>query len=137
MTFMQPLRATRLASVNPVAKLGAAFTIAIVLLASIDQVSAGVALVVECVLLGFLRFPLKAALFRLSPNLVAAVLAGLTTLLYGQSSGRSESWARGALYARYRCSSRRCASVSTGRSSKRRCQRAPARLCPPREASTS
>jgi energy-coupling factor transport system permease protein len=88
MTFMQPLRSTRLASVNPVAKLGAAFTIAIVLLASIDQVSAGVALVIECVLLGFLRFPLRAALLRVSPILVAAVLAGLTTLLYGQSSGR-------------------------------------------------
>jgi energy-coupling factor transport system permease protein len=88
MTFTQPLRSTRLASVNPVAKLGAAFTIAIVLLASIDQVSAGVALAVECVLLGFLRFPLGAALLRVSPILVAAVLAGLTTLLYGQSSGR-------------------------------------------------
>jgi energy-coupling factor transport system permease protein len=44
--------------------------------------------VIECVLLGFLRFPIRAALLRVSPILVAAVLAGLTTLLYGQSSGR-------------------------------------------------
>lgn len=88
MTFTQPLRETRLASINPVAKLGAAFTIAAALLASIDQVSAGVALVAECVLLSFLRFPLRAALLRVSPILIAAVLAGATTLLYGQSSGQ-------------------------------------------------
>ena len=88
MTFTEPLRATRLASVNPVAKLGAAFTIALALLASIDWVSAAVALVAESALLACLRFPFRTALLRLSPILVAAGLAGLTTLLYGQSSGR-------------------------------------------------
>lgn len=88
MTYTEPLRATRLASVNPVAKLGAAFIIAVALLASIDQVSAAVALVAEGVLLGVLRFPLRAALVRVSPILIAAALAGFTTLLYGQASGR-------------------------------------------------
>ncbi|GAB3805640.1 energy-coupling factor transporter transmembrane component T [Humibacter antri] len=88
MTFTEPLRATRLASVNPVAKLGASFAIALALLASIDWVSAAVALVAECALLACLRFPVRAALLRLSPIVVAAALAGATTLLYGRSSGR-------------------------------------------------
>lgn len=87
MTFEQPLRGTRLAAVNPVAKLGAALVIALALLASIDWVSAGVALVAEGVILSALRFPWRAALLRVAPILVAAALAGMTTVLYGQTSG--------------------------------------------------
>lgn len=87
MSFTEPLRTTRLTGVNPVAKLGAAFVIAFALLASIDWVSSAVALAAECVLLAGLRFPLRATLLRVSPIVVAAALAGLTTLIYGQSSG--------------------------------------------------
>ena len=88
MTFAEPLRATRLSGVNPAAKLGAAFIVAVALLASIDWVSAAVALVAECAILAPMRFPARATMLRISPILVTAALAGVTTLLYGQSSGQ-------------------------------------------------
>lgn len=87
MTLVQPLRTGPLATLNPVAKLGAALIVTVALLLSIDPVSAGVALALEVALLAFARLPLRTVLARTAPVLVAAPLAGLTTLLYGRASG--------------------------------------------------
>ncbi|MDN4596413.1 energy-coupling factor transporter transmembrane component T family protein [Leifsonia virtsii] len=87
MTLIQPLRTGPLATLNPVAKLGAALIVTVALLLSIDPVSAGVALALEVALLAFARLPLRTVLTRTAPVLIAAPLAGLTTLLYGRTSG--------------------------------------------------
>lgn len=87
MTLIQPLRTGPLATLNPVAKLGAALIVTVALLLSIDPVSAGVALVLEVALLAFARLPLRTVLTRTAPVLIAAPLAGLTTLFYGRTSG--------------------------------------------------
>jgi len=73
---------------NPVARLLAALAIAIVLVFSVDWVSALTALALESVL--FLQSGVTLARFarRSLPILVAALLTGFTILLYGQSSGR-------------------------------------------------
>jgi energy-coupling factor transport system permease protein len=87
MTLVQPVRSGPLATLNPVAKLGAALIVTVALLLSIDPVSAGVALALELVLLAFARMPVRVILARTAPVWIAAPLAGLTTVLYGQSSG--------------------------------------------------
>ncbi|MGO4535524.1 energy-coupling factor transporter transmembrane component T family protein [Leifsonia sp. 2MCAF36] len=87
MTLAQPLRVGPLATLNPVSKLGAACIVTVALLLSIDPVSAGVALVLELILLAFAGLPLGTVVARTSPVWIAAPLAGLTTLLYGQTSG--------------------------------------------------
>ncbi|WP_431247310.1 energy-coupling factor transporter transmembrane component T family protein [Leifsonia xyli] len=87
MTLVQPLRVGPLATLNPVAKLGAALIVTLALLLSIDPVSAGVALLLELVLLAFAGIPVRTVLARTAPVWIAAPLAGLTTLLYGQVSG--------------------------------------------------
>lgn len=75
--------------VNPVAKLAAAFIISLTLIASVDWVSAGVVLVLEAALFGWAGIRLSVFLTRSWPILLAAPLAGLTTLLYGEPSGQS------------------------------------------------
>ncbi|MCX7522174.1 energy-coupling factor transporter transmembrane component T [Microbacterium sp. STN6] len=87
MTVLAAVRTGPLARINPVAKLGASLIIAAVLLLSIDWVSALVALVAELVLLCFARLPLRTLWLRTLPVLIAAPLTGLTTLLYGRTSG--------------------------------------------------
>ncbi|MGO4594062.1 energy-coupling factor transporter transmembrane protein EcfT [Leifsonia sp. 2TAF2] len=87
MTLLAPVRTGPLATLNPVAKLGAAMIVTVALLLSIDPVSASVALALELVLLAFARLPLRVILARTAPVWIAAPLAGLTTVLYGQSSG--------------------------------------------------
>jgi energy-coupling factor transport system permease protein len=87
MSLVQPLRTGPLATLNPVAKLGAALVVTVALLLSIDPVSAGVALLLELVLLAFARIPLRTVLARTAPVWIAAPLAGLTTLLYGRTAG--------------------------------------------------
>ena len=87
MTLVEPVRTGPLATLNPVAKLGAALIVTVALLLSIDPVSAGVALLLELILLAFARLPVRVVLARTAPGWIAAPLAGLTTLLYGQSSG--------------------------------------------------
>lgn len=87
MSIVAPVRVGPLSRVNPVAKLGAVLVISIVLLATIDWVSAAVALVLECGLLVAARLPVRAVLRRTVPLLIAAPLAGATTVLYGQPSG--------------------------------------------------
>ena len=87
MTLLQPLRTGPLATLNPVSKLGAALIVTVALLLSIDPVSAGVALTLELILLAFAGLPLRTVVARTAPVWIAAPLAGLTTLLYGQASG--------------------------------------------------
>ncbi|WP_394553601.1 energy-coupling factor transporter transmembrane component T family protein [Agromyces sp. MMS24-JH15] len=73
---------------NPVARLLAALVLAVALVFSVDWVSALTALVLETVLLLASGIPLGRFLRRSLPILVAALLTGLTILLYGQPSGR-------------------------------------------------
>ena len=87
MTIAEPVRSGPLATLNPVSKLGAAMIVTAVLLVSIDPVSAGVALGLELILLCFAAIPVRVLLVRTSPILIAAPLAGLTTVLYGRTSG--------------------------------------------------
>lgn len=89
MTVTVPLRVGTLARVNPVAKLAAVFIVSLTLLLTIDWVSAVVALGLECAVLAFTGLPIRAVVVRTTPLLIAAPLAGLTTVLYGQPSGRT------------------------------------------------
>jgi energy-coupling factor transport system permease protein len=82
--------------VNPVAKLAAALLLAGVLVLTIDWVSAAVALVCEAVLFLFAGVSLRTFVVRTIPVWATAPAAGLTTLLYGQPSGR-EHWAFGLI----------------------------------------
>ncbi|PQD97880.1 ABC transporter [Mycobacterium sp. EPG1] len=73
--------------VNPVAKLLAAALIAVVLVLSVDWVSALTALVLEIPLFVALRVPLRAFLIRAGLITVAAALTAMTNLLYGEPTG--------------------------------------------------
>ncbi|HXR44845.1 MAG TPA: energy-coupling factor transporter transmembrane component T [Pseudolysinimonas sp.] len=74
-------------AVNPVTKLFVALLLALALLLSIDVVSAGVAVALVLVLLPWSGLGPRALLVRVGPLLLAAVLAGITTALYGIDSG--------------------------------------------------
>ena len=87
MSIPEPVRTGALATVNPVAKLGAALIVSLVLLISIDWVSATVALALELILFAAVRLPLRVVMVRSAPVLIAAPLAGITTALYGRTSG--------------------------------------------------
>lgn len=87
MTLLEPVRTGPLASLNPVAKLGAALIVTVVLLVSIDPVSAAVALALELVLVAFCGIPPRTLVTRTAPIWIAAPLAGLTTALYGRAAG--------------------------------------------------
>lgn len=73
--------------VNPVAKLAAAALIALCLVLTLDPVSAGTALVLELLLVPFLRIPWSRLWRRTLPVVIAAPLTGLTIALYGRTSG--------------------------------------------------
>lgn len=89
MTALLPaFRTGPLARVNPVTKLGCALLVAFTLLATVDWVSAAVAAVLEAGVLAFMRLPWRRVLPRLLPLGLAALLAGITTTLYGVPSGR-------------------------------------------------
>ncbi|HEY2557288.1 MAG TPA: energy-coupling factor transporter transmembrane component T [Diaminobutyricibacter sp.] len=87
MTVIAPYRRGPLARVNPVAKLGFSLAVTLGLLLTIDWVSAAVALVAELLLLAFVGLPPRLIVVRTAPVWIAAPLAGLTTVLYGVSSG--------------------------------------------------
>ncbi|TXN29656.1 energy-coupling factor transporter transmembrane component T family protein [Lacisediminihabitans profunda] len=88
MSLITPeIRASTIASVNPVAKLIAAILLALVLLLSIDWASALVALVLEALLLPFAGLAARQFWLRTAPLWFAAPLACLTTVLYGRDSG--------------------------------------------------
>lgn len=74
-------------AINPVAKLVATLLIAFTLALSVDEVSAGVALALELLLLPFAGVSWSAFWRRTAPVWIAAPLAGLTIALYGRSSG--------------------------------------------------
>jgi energy-coupling factor transport system permease protein len=74
-------------AINPVAKLAAAALLAACLIVTIDWVSAGVALVLELLLIPLLRIPPKQFWLRTLPVWIAAPLAGVTIALYGRESG--------------------------------------------------
>jgi energy-coupling factor transport system permease protein len=76
-----------LASTNPVAKLAASGVLAVALVLSLDWVSASVALALELLVLPFAGVPWPQLWRRTAPVWLAAPLAGLTILLYGQASG--------------------------------------------------
>lgn len=81
------------AAINPVAKLAAALLIAVVLVLSVDWVSATVALVLEAAFVPFAGVGWASFWKRTAVLWLAAPLAGLTIALYGQTSGEVHfSW---------------------------------------------
>lgn len=74
-------------TISPLAKLLAAAVLGLVLLISLDPVSAAVALVFELALLPWAGIPSRRLLRVLSPLLLAAPFAGLAGLLYGRDEG--------------------------------------------------
>lgn len=73
---------------NPVAALAAGLLPALILVATIDIVSAAVALALQLALLPTLGVDARTLARRTAPVWVAAPLSGITILLYGQESGR-------------------------------------------------
>lgn len=76
-----------LARANPLAKLGAGMAITVILLVSVDWVSATVALVLECALLPLAGLSTRMLLRRGWPILVAAVVGGYGTALLAPKTG--------------------------------------------------
>lgn len=81
-------RAPLVERLNPVAAIAASLIPALMLIVTLDIVSAGVALALQLALLPLLGAPARLLLLRLSPVLIAAPLTALTLLLYGQAGGR-------------------------------------------------
>jgi energy-coupling factor transport system permease protein len=75
--------------VNPVTKVVVSFLIAGVLVASVDWVSAGVALCIELALLPWAGVNFTTFWRRTAPLWFAAPLSAVTILLYGQPSGET------------------------------------------------
>jgi len=73
--------------VNPVAKLLAALVVSVVLLLSIDWVSAGVALGLELLLLPWAGLSARQLLRRTAPLWIAAPTSVVVTVLYGRDDG--------------------------------------------------
>ncbi|MFA9277433.1 MAG: energy-coupling factor transporter transmembrane protein EcfT [Rhodoluna sp.] len=74
-------------TISPLAKLCAAGILGIVLLLSLDPVSALVALIFELALLPWAGVPARRLLKIVTPLLIAAPFAGLAGLLYGRDEG--------------------------------------------------
>lgn len=74
-------------TISPLAKLCAAGILGIVLLLSLDPVSAAIALICELALLPFAGIPARKLWKLLTPLFIAAPFAGLSGLLYGQDEG--------------------------------------------------
>ncbi|PJJ71878.1 energy-coupling factor transport system permease protein [Diaminobutyricimonas aerilata] len=77
-----------LARVNPVTAFAAALVLSVSLLVSLDIVTASVALAAELLLIPFAGVPWRTFWVRTAPVWIAAPLAGVTTALYGEDSGR-------------------------------------------------
>ncbi len=88
MSLITPeIRPSAVGRINPVAKLIAAVLLSLVLLLSIDWVSAIVALALESVLLGWAGLGARQFWLRTLPLWFAAPIAGFTTVIYGEDSG--------------------------------------------------
>jgi energy-coupling factor transport system permease protein len=81
------IRPSVVARLNPVAKLAVALIVSCALLLSIDWVSAGVALLLEAVLLIWSGLSARQFWLRTIPVWIAAPMASITTILYGEDSG--------------------------------------------------
>jgi energy-coupling factor transport system ATP-binding protein len=79
---------------NPVAAIAASLVPALLLVTTIDVVSAAVALGLQLLLIPFLGIPIRTLLRRTAPIYIAAPFAALTIALYGQSGGTvyAEFW---------------------------------------------
>ena len=77
----------RLAGINPLAKFLVAAVIGLVLLLSLDWVSATIALILELALLPFVGLAPRVLWRMLAPIVIAAPFAGLSTLLFGRAGG--------------------------------------------------
>ena len=77
--------------VNPVTRLAAVMVLTTPLLLTVDWVSAAVALGIELVLFAFAGVTPRLLVARTWPILLAAPIAGISMLLYGQPAG-SEYW---------------------------------------------
>ena len=73
--------------INPVAALTAALIPALMLVITIDPISAGTALALQLLLLPLLGVPLRTLALRSIPILIAAPFTALTIVLYGRPSG--------------------------------------------------
>ena len=80
-------RATLGERINPVAAIAASLIPALLLVTTLDVVSAAVALGLQVLLIPFLGIPARTLLRRIAPVLVAAPLAAATIVLYGRASG--------------------------------------------------
>ena len=88
MSVLAPPRGgQRIFTVNPVAKIAALVPLTICLLVSLDWVSATVGVVGELLLFAAAGLRSRALWLRTLPVWLAAPLAGLTMVLYGQPSG--------------------------------------------------
>ena len=81
-------RTGAVARLNPLSKLAASALIALPLILTLDAVSAGVALALECLLLPFAGLRWREFWLRTWPVWVAAPLTAVTIALYGEASGR-------------------------------------------------
>jgi energy-coupling factor transport system permease protein len=77
----------RLAAANPVTLIGAGLLIDVVLLVSLDPVTAAAAVLLELALAPLTGVPAAQVVRRSVPVLVAAAFAGVTVALYGRISG--------------------------------------------------
>nr|WP_281364333.1 energy-coupling factor transporter transmembrane component T [Microcella alkalica] len=84
----RPRRTALVERLNPVAAIAASLIPALILIVTLDIVSAGVALALQLALLPLLGAPPRLLLLRLSPVLIAAPLTAFTLLLYGEEGGR-------------------------------------------------
>ncbi|WP_439564742.1 ATP-binding cassette domain-containing protein [Microcella sp.] len=72
---------------NPVAAIAASLVPALLLVTTLDVVSAAVALGAQLLLIPLLGIPFRTLLRRTAPVLIAAPLAAATVVLYGRASG--------------------------------------------------
>ena len=90
MSLLAPATGTqRVFTVNPVAKMAALVPLTVCLLLSLDWLSATVGLVGELVLFLAAGLRSRALWLRAAPLLLAAPLAGVSMVLYGQASGET------------------------------------------------
>ena len=82
-----PEPATPVKSANPLALVLAALLPAVALLSTLDVVSAATALVVMALIMPWLGVTYTGLGIRVAPVVLAAVFAGITITLYGQTSG--------------------------------------------------